>query len=78
MTMHQRDGGFIGLVLASAIALTACGGGGSGNGDENTTAGEDANSAPSITSPGEVSVADNTALVLDVAASDADGDALSF
>lgn len=78
MTMHQRDGGFIGLVLASAIALTACGGGGSGNGDENTTAGEDANSAPSITSQGEVSVAENTALVLDVAASDADGDALSF
>ena len=78
MTMHQRDGGFIGLVLASAIALTACGGGGSGNGDENTTAGEDANSAPSITSQGEVSVAENTALVLDVAASDADGDTLSF
>ena len=77
MMLQERDGTCIGLVLVSALALSACGGG-SGDGGDAMTAGADANSAPSISSQGEVSVAENTGLVLEVAASDAEGDALTF
>ena len=75
--MQQGNGTCIGLVLVSALALSACGGG-SSDGADTMTAGAGANSAPAITSQGEVSVAENTTLVLEVAASDAEGDALTF
>ena len=75
--MQQGNGTCIGLVLVSALALSACGGG-SSDGADTMTAGAGVNSAPAITSQGEVSVAENTTLVLEVAASDAEGDALTF
>jgi Raf kinase inhibitor-like YbhB/YbcL family protein len=57
------------------LVLTACGGGSSSSdaADPETT-----NRAPSITSDGSVSVSENTTLVLDVSATDPDGDTLSF
>ena len=57
------------------LVLTACGGGSSSSdaADPETT-----NRAPSITSDGSVSVSESTTLVLDVSATDPDGDTLSF
>ena len=54
------------------LILAACGGGG-GTAEPAPT-----NRAPSVTSDGSVSVSENTTLVLDVSATDPDGDALSF
>ena len=56
------------------LVLTACGGGSSSG----TAEPQPTNSAPSITSDGSVSVSENTTLVLDVSATDPDGDNLIF
>ena len=56
------------------LILAACGGGGGGG----TAEPAPTNRAPSVTSDGSVSVSENTTLVLDVSATDPDGDALSF
>ena len=58
------------------VILAACGGGGGGGGG--TAEPAPTNRAPSVTSDGSVSVSENTTLVLDVSATDPDGDALSF
>ena len=56
--------------------LTACGGsGGSGGG---TAEPQQTNNAPSIAGEGSVSISENTTVVLDVSATDPDGDTLSF
>ena len=58
------------------LVLTACGGGGSSS--VGTAEPQPTNRAPSITSDGAVSISENTTLVLNVAATDPDGDNLSF
>ena len=58
------------------LIMAACGGGGGGGGG--TAEPAPTNRAPSVTSDGSVSVSENTTLVLDVSATDPDGDTLSF
>ena len=53
--------------------LTACGGSGGGTAEPQQT-----NNAPSIAGKGSVSISENTTVVLDVSATDPDGDTLSF
>jgi len=59
------------LFLAAVVGLVGCGGGG---GDDNPPV----NSNPAITSGAAQSVAENTTTVLTVAATDEDGDTLSY
>jgi len=56
------------------LVLTACG----GSGSDGTAESQPTNRAPSVTSDGAVSVSENSTLVLNVAATDPDGDTLSF
>lgn len=58
---------------AVALVLSGCGGGGGGGGG-----GSVANRAPQITSAGTASITENATIALNLAASDADGDAVSF
>ena len=53
--------------------LTACGGSGGGSAEPQQT-----NNAPSLAGEGSVSISENTTVVLDVSATDPDGDTLSF
>lgn len=56
--------------------LTACGGGGGSGGGSAEP--QQTNNAPSLAGEGSVSISENTTVVLDVSATDPDGDTLSF
>lgn len=83
MAQSRRFGSGVAFALAGALALAACGGGGGRGGRPGTTPPPPppptANRAPVFTSPGTVTVAENTAGTFYTAtASDADNNALTF
>ena len=66
------------LVAASFLVISGCGGGGGGGGSASSGgSGGNTNSAPTITDPGSLSVAEGETAVTTVSASDSNGDSLS-
>ena len=67
------------LVAASFFLIAGCGGGGGGGGSSSSGgSGGNTNSAPTITNPGSLSVAEGETAVTTVSASDSNGDSLSY
>ena len=67
------------LVAASFFLVAGCGGGGGGGGSSSSGgSGGNTNSAPTITNPGSLSVAEGETAVTTVSASDSNGDSLTF
>lgn len=75
VSSSARRAAVVACVSAVALALASCGGGGSSGGSGGGAA---SNRAPQITSASAASVTENTLSALTLAASDADGDAVSF
>ena len=66
------------LVAASFLLIAGCGGGGGGGGSSSSGGGGNTNSAPTITNPGSLSVAEGETAVTTVSASDSNGDSLTY
>ena len=66
------------LVAASFFLIAGCGGGGGGGGSSSSGGAGTTNSAPTITNPGSLSVAEGETAVTTISASDPNGDSLNY